>query len=137
MAVLTDAVPSSAYRLAAKLGKGGVGPTGIRHARSLRLNWIAHCDRWRPGLPQAIDPFDDVASKVLGAAHEAESVARAAAGQYGAAMESELVQRLQSSAISVPGDSTADTRLLLGCAYELTNQCHIFWSDEFSIGEPA
>jgi hypothetical protein len=137
MGVLTDSVPSSAYRLKAKLEKGGVGPTGIRNARSLRLNWIGHCDRWRPDLPQAIDPFDDVASRVLSAAHEAESAVRIPGGQYGAAMESELTQRFHSSAISVPGDPTADRRLLLGCAYELTNECHIFWSDEFEVAEPA
>jgi hypothetical protein len=136
MGVLTDPLPSSAYRLTAKLEKGGVGPTGIRNARSLRLNWIGHCDRWRPGLPQAVDPFDDVASRVLSAAHEAESAARVVAVKYGAAMESELIHRLRSSAISVPGDPSADTRLLLGCAYELTNDCHIFWSDEFDIGKP-
>jgi len=135
MGVLADNAPSSAHRLTAKLMEGGVGPTGVRNARSLRLNWIGHCDRWRPGLPQVIDPFDDVASRVLTAAHEAESATRVDGERYAVAMEAELVERLRRNAISVPGDPTSDVRLLLGCAYELTNDCHIYWSDEFEIEE--
>lgn len=135
--VLADSGPSSAFRLTAKLREGGVGPTGVRNARSLRLNWIGHCNRWRPGLPQVTDPFDDVASKVLTAAHEAENAARVDGKRYAAAMEAELAERLRRGTISIPGDPTSDGRLLLGCAYELTNDCHIYWSDEFEIEEPA
>jgi hypothetical protein len=137
MSVLADAASSSAHRLTAKLKEGGVGPTGIRNARSLRLNWISHCGRWRPDLPQIADPFDDVASHVLTAAHEAESEVRVDGERYAPAMEAALAERLERATIPVPGDPTSDVRLLLGCAYELTNACHIYWSDEFEIQEPA
>ena len=43
MAVLTDPLPTTFHRLTDKLTQGGIGPTGIRNARSLRLNWIGHC----------------------------------------------------------------------------------------------
>lgn len=137
LAVLADPVPAASHHLTVKLKVGGVGPTGIRNARSLRLNWLGHRDRWTPELPQTADPFDDVASDVLRLAHQAESAVRVAAGEYGAAMESELIQGLEQSGIRVPGDPSGDVRLLLGCAYELTNQCHIYWSDEFEVGEPV
>lgn len=136
MGVLTDPQADTPRRLVEKLRVGGIGPTGIRNARSLRLNWIGHRHRWSPDLPQAPDPFDDVEAKVLHAAHEAENTSRVAAAQYATAMETALIDRLTSTTIDVPGDPAHDLRLLLGCTYELTNQCHIYWSDEFEIGDP-
>ena len=120
--------------LQAKLERGGVGPTGIRNAQNLRLNWISHREQWKPDLPSSHDPFDNVSSLVLNCAHKAENAARVPGSRYATTMLNKLEDMLDSTQFHLPGDPSADQRLLLGCAYQLTDECQIFWSDEFEIG---
>jgi hypothetical protein len=127
---------TSASRLKAKLAKGGFGPTAINNARNLRLHWEAHRHRWSSDLPVHIDRFEEAKAIVLGAAEVAENRTRSANRQpYGATMLEELRRELASRRIDVPGSNPGDVELLVGCAFQLTDECVVWWSDEFEIGD--
>jgi hypothetical protein len=130
--MLSDTAPPS--RLVAKLANGGFGPTALNNARNLRLNWEAHMRRWSSDLPTLRDEFDDVMVSVLHAAQAAEGRSRVATSAYGPRMLEELEAELQARAIIPPGLVSPEVRLTLGCAFALTDECRIWWSDEFEIG---
>ena len=116
-----------------KLKAGAVGPTGINNARNLFHNWRGHVAAWQADLPGASAEFDDVQARVLMLAHSVENQVREPGEEYGAAMYESLLVSLQSSAIAVPGTSLSDSALLMGCAMHLTEECEIWWSDEFEL----
>ena len=125
---------NEATRLVAKLLRGGFGPTAINDARNLRLNWEAHRRRWMTDLPVAVDHFDGVAAMVLNAAHTAENQTRGNGEvPYGIEMFRVLEAELGQRDLRLPGSEPADVRLLLGCAFDLTDECQIWWSDQFSF----
>lgn len=119
--------------LVKKLKAGAVGPTGINNARNLFHNWRGHVAAWQADLPGASAEFDDVQARVLMLAHSVENQVRKPGEEYGTTMYDALLASLQSRRIAVPGTSSSDPALLLGCAMHLTEECEIWWSDEFEL----
>lgn len=127
--------PTPPVRLPLKLERGGFGPTAISVARMQRINWIAHRRQWAPDLPAGEDKFAAAEGLVLKAAGSAERAALGCGEEpYGQIMLDELQKELAKGAVPVPGNLSPDLDLLLGCAYDLTDGCHIWWSDKFEIG---
>lgn len=125
---------ASALRLKAKLERGGFGPTAVSRARNLRFHWELHRQRWSSELPVHGDRFEEAKAIVLSAADAAETATRALKSEpYGLAMLEALRTELTARNIRVPGSDPAEVDLLLGCAFDLTDECHVWWSDEFDV----
>lgn len=130
LSAATDLTPNRT-RLVKKLEAGGVGATGVRFARRLRNNWEMQRNAWSTGLPGDEEVVEDLRARVVREASLAEARTRRAGEHYADEMLSDLAPRLQPDSIggAWPGPLTAD--LLLGLAFERTEACEIFWSDEF------
>lgn len=133
IAMHNPSVDGAKTRLKVKLERAGVGPTGVRSAQNLRLNWLSHRDRWTPDLNLGADPFDETCADVLEHAREAEAAVRRPGDQYGSEMVDELRSILSAQDVQLPGGAGSDSRVLMGCAFELTDRCFIYWSDEFDV----
>lgn len=120
---------SADSRLRVKLRRGGIGPVGVSRATTLRADWLAKSSEKSVGLPQTDVELRDIEREVLRLAHLAEQATRIPGAEYGEAMIFHLGEQLSSQQVVAPAD------ILLGCAYELTDQCRIFWSDEFEFEE--
>jgi hypothetical protein len=101
LSAATDVAPTRT-RLVKKLEAGGVGPTGIRSARRLRSNWEQQESAWSSGLPGDREVIEDLRARLIELARVAEARTRLL---------------------------TPD--LLMGLAYERTEECEIYWSDDF------
>lgn len=121
-------------KLQSKLTKGGFGPTAIRNARNLRMNWLLHLHRWTIGLPDADAEFGNIRARVLDVAAAAENRTRVPGGLYGPAMMEEIRARFSDHSDPISGLSSVDGMLLFGCAFDLTEDCEIWWSDHFDPG---
>ncbi len=130
LSAAADLTPSRT-RLVKKLEAGGVGATGIRSARRLRINWEQQKSAWSTGLPGDDHVIEDMRARIVREASLAEARTRRPGGQYANEMLEDLRPRLQTDTIggAWPGPLTPD--LLLGLAFERTDACEIFWSDEF------
>ena len=119
--------------LNAKLTAGGLGPTICTSARVLQLNWRSYAARWSSGLPSE-GPVPDIETRVLAAAGRAEVAAIQAVGDAprGASMHTLLSAELETE-VEGRGDPSLDREILLGCAYELTDRCSVWWSDLFEV----
>ncbi len=121
--------------LGRKLRAGGLGPSVLTAAPRLRQRWYEIECTFRTGLPSApSDPVRAVRAAVHAQAGAAETAVRGPGGSYGPPMWLELERRLGTveaplRAVGVPE--------LLGCAYMLTAECEIWWSDEFDPSAEA
>ncbi len=131
---LATAIPQSTV-LAKKLVAGGFGPSALEAAQRLRASWTAFEAEQADDLGP--DPLiEDVRTRILREAAGAEGQAQMAVGQqasYGLAMHARLVE-----AVSVPDFLSScaipiDGALAEGCAYDLTDQCRIWWSPVFDL----
>lgn len=131
LSAATDLTPNRT-RLVKKLEAGGVGATGIRSARRLRINWEQQQHAWATGLPGDDRIIEDLRARVVREASLAEARTRRPGAHYANEMLDDLRPRLQPESIggAWPGPLSRD--LLLGLAYERTEACEIFWSDEFN-----
>jgi hypothetical protein len=118
---------------AEKLARGGFGPTAINNARNLRLNWEHHRLNWSTGFPQYDEIFQITQSEVLNAASRAENATRDSEAPYGVAMHEALEVEIETAEFELPGSDPVDPKLILGCAYDLTATCRIWWSAEFEL----
>jgi hypothetical protein len=127
-----DPPPREGSTLERKLSLGGFGPTTIEAARTLRANWEALETRWRADVPGGDPTFDDLRARALAVAAKAERVTMTAAG-YGLAMHSDLEAKLTVDALERRPPFAISDDLLLGLAYELTDECRIWWSPQQPI----
>jgi len=118
-------------RLQEKLARAGLGPTTINNARNLRLNWILHLRRWSIGLPRGDAPFSSIKARILDIAALVEERMRIPGEVYGASMMQEFRAELDAALQRFPELNSIDSSLLLGCAFDLTQECKIMWSDDF------
>ncbi len=119
--------------LKVKLTAGGLGPTVCSSARVLQLNWRSYAARWSSGLPSE-GTVPDIEARVLAAAGRAEVAAlqEVGSGPRGTSMHILLSGELERE-VEGRGDPTLDREILLGCAYELTDRCSVWWSDPFEV----
>jgi Cap4 dsDNA endonuclease len=118
----------SVSRLVKKLAAGGIGPTAISSARRLRSTWLAAWAEWRTGLPGDAAELADLKTRVLQIASEVEGEVRS--GQsYGPEMNRRLAAALKPDALGRRPAVALDPLHLLGLAYELCDECQIWFSD--------
>lgn len=118
-----------------KLRAGGLGPSALSAAPRLRQRWYAAECRYGSGLPAgADDPIEKAKASVAAHALGAEASSRAAGSQYGPQMYLELESRLRTVETEFRSIGPDD---LMGCAFQLTHDCSVWWSDEFDPSTEA
>lgn len=125
-----DLVPTRT-RLVKKLEAGGVGATGVRSARRLRDNWTQQQNAWGTGLPGDDQVIEDLRARVVQEASHAEARTRRPGAHYANDMLDDLRHRLRPETFSGAWPGPLTSELLLGLAFERTEACEIYWSDEF------
>jgi Cap4 dsDNA endonuclease len=119
-------------RLAQKLRAGGLGPTAIRSAMRLRGTWLTAWAELRTGLPGDAAELADMKTRVLHLASAVEAEVRTE-GTYGVAMNNRLSDVLRPSALGRQMPMSLDPLHILGLAYELCDECQIWFSDPFNL----
>ncbi len=124
--------PREPTNLVRKLTHAGFGPTAINSAKQLRAAWTSLEARYRNDLPTVDDEFHDLRVRVLAFAADAESTVRTDEDdRYGLLMHHELQRRLLVSKLGRQPPFSLDNKHLLGLAYQLTDECEIWWSESF------
>lgn len=122
-------------KLGRKLRAGGLGPSVLTAAPRLRQRWYEIECTFRTGLPPApSDPVRAIRAAVHAQAGAAETSTRRPGGPYGPPMYLELERRLGT--VEAPLRAVALPELL-GCAYMLTAECEVWWSDQFDPSQEA
>jgi hypothetical protein len=113
-----------------KLRAGRLGPTVIASAPRLRRRWYELEATFRPDIPSPMqDELNRLRAEVLYRASMAESRTRRPDAAYGASMHSILTELLAHEiSMRLPISALE----LMGCAYQLTDECDIWWSDKFN-----
>lgn len=122
--------------MARKLRAGGLGPTILSSAPRLRRRWYEVEVGFRSDLPSVFaDEIRRLRAEVVDRAGQAESATREVARVYGQTMHTTLSHLLADEAIApkVPVGHAE----LMGCAYQLTDECEIWWSDLFDATREA
>jgi hypothetical protein len=137
--VTSDKLPRSAgeeSKMMRKLRAGGLGPTVLGVASRIRRRWYELEVTMRPDIPSEYgDEVDRVRAEVAAYAAKAESKHRAPGTSYGVQMHRELNDELDKASPS--GRIRLTPAELLGCAYQLTDECEIWWSDQFDTATDA
>jgi hypothetical protein len=110
-----------------KLEAGGIGPTNVENAKQLRADWTDYETRWRREVPGSDPEWLNLRARVLDAAAQAE-LDIDTAETYGEAMLRALNTRLQDERLQGLTGFPMDDRLLLGLAFQLTDECRVWWS---------
>jgi hypothetical protein len=122
--------------LAQKLEAGLLGPTLLESAQQLRASWTEF--EAGHGDDLGVDPdLEDLKIRVLAAAGRAETEAKQAVSpgeSYGIEMYRALVDIFASEAFQDSCTMSVDPPLVEGCAYDLTDNCRIWWSPKFDVG---
>lgn len=112
-----------------KLERGGLGPSVLAGAPQLRANWYAIETQFREDLPAgSADEVARLRKLVLNKAMNVESLTRGAE-PYGPAMHMALADSLNEPLRTTLQVDAAD---LMGCAYQLTDECRVWWSEPFT-----
>lgn len=122
--------PGGDNAMGRKLRAGGLGPSALAAAPRLRQRWYATEARYRSGLATAgaDDPIERTRADVQGHALIAEASARVQGVPYGPQMYLELEARLRTVETEFRSVGPND---LMGCAFQLTDECSVWWSDWF------
>ena len=122
--------------MARKLRAGDVGPSAESSAARLRNQWYELETRYRDDIPgKSADQPHQIRAGVAAAAIEAESAKRVPGAAYGQAMHQHLWRDLKAAARD--WRIVTDPSELLGCAYQLTDECEVWWSDRFDPADDA
>ena len=102
----------------------------MRRASSQRLRgtWLAAWAELRTGLPGDAAELADLKTRVLQIASQVEGSVRTDQ-PYGAAMNTRLAEALRPDALGRRLPMALDPLHLLGLAYELCDECQIWFSD--------
>lgn len=121
-------------RLVKKLRKGGVHETAIQAARRTRQAWTEFEARYRPPVPGGNDIADDLGTRVLQCAAIVCSRFESSDEPYGNAMLRKLSAELTPVRLGISNRLPIDPLHLLGLAFQLTDDCQIWWSAPFDLG---
>ncbi len=118
-----------------KLRAGGLGPSVLAAAPRIRQRWFEVQSSFRLDLPSPIgDEVQRLRVEVARLAGRAESSSRVAGTAYGPRMHTELEAHLSTGLdAKLPVGQTE----LLGLAYQLTDECDVWWSDPFDPSSEA
>ncbi|MCO5293476.1 MAG: DUF4297 domain-containing protein [Homoserinimonas sp.] len=117
--------------LVRKLKRGGLGPSVEQGAPGLRARWYALESQYGEDIPiGSADEIHRLRRIVLNKAMLAESQARTTA-QYGPAMHIALDRALSDDRVRT--NLPIDQIDLMGCAYQLTDECLVWWSEPFDL----
>jgi hypothetical protein len=134
--LLAPKMITTSTRLVRKLQAGGFGPTHIESAQRLRAAWTEFEALYRPDLPDVDDQLGDVRSRVQAGAADAEDEAlrsRSPGQPYGLLMYDAVRRRIRVDLLGVPAALPVDDRLLEGLVYQLTDECPVWWSEQFDL----
>lgn len=127
-----EAIERPATMLVRKLEAGGIPPTTIEGAQLLRASWTDHESRWRAEVPGGDAEWSDLRTRVVHSVASAERTVDRS-GAYGVAMLRAVEESLTLGALGrMPAMQLSDL-LLLGLAYELTDECLIYWSPKAAV----
>jgi hypothetical protein len=113
-----------------KLVTGGLGPSTVETAQRRRRYWFSHVAEYRD-IPHRQQELASLAEWVQDQANAAESAALdSGRDPYGRFMHHSLIERLSDRDALPPGTPPDDTdpALLSGAAYQLTDDCSIWFS---------
>jgi hypothetical protein len=128
----TPAPPPS--RLQRKLDAGGLGPTVIETAVQLRGSWYAFESARRASVPGGDPAFEELRLRVQELAGLSESRMDRSA-PYGPAMHLDLRQTVTAQHLAGNLPFALDDQLLQGLVFQLTDECKVWFSDAFELGE--
>ncbi len=129
-----DAPPETT--MSRKLEAGGLGPSVVDSARRRRRIWFSHRAQVRD-IDERESELRSLQEWVQDEANTAETAAIATGAlPYGPQMYRDLMTRLRSHESLPPGTrrEDGDAALLAGAAFELTNDCFIWWSPRDAVG---
>ncbi len=127
---LAETREKSTSVLVQKLEQGGLRPNDVEHCKATRLRWLSHSLRWDLDLPELPGhALADLRYELLGLARDAQNAQEHGAAPYAVAMRTDLEGRIADA--DLPGRYRLSLEQLLGLAYEMTDQCHIWWSERF------
>jgi hypothetical protein len=113
-----------------KLVTGGLGPSTVETAQRRRRYWFSHVAQFRD-IPYRQQELASLTEWVQDQANAAESAALDLGREpYGRVMHDKLIERL-SDRDALPGGTPpddADPALLSGAAYQLTDDCSVWFS---------
>jgi hypothetical protein len=134
--ITSDLLPESSLAktvMIRKLNAGNLGPTVMRSAPRLRRRWYELEVSFRADMPGSVgDEVRRLRAEVTHRAGIAENNTRVPGGHYGPEMHTALSELLADSNLNVR--VPAGPPELMGCAYQLTDECLIWWSDIFDLG---
>lgn len=121
--------------LQVKLERGGVGPTSIRSAQRTRALWAEVEARFRGDYPGADVEIEDLRTRVLEAvsAVEDDVLGDTHPTPYGPTLLSRVRSALRIEAIAPAAVFPIEDLHLLGLAFQLTDECQVWWSEEFDL----
>jgi Cap4 dsDNA endonuclease len=118
-----------------KLERGGIGPTSRHSAQRERALWAELEARYRSDLPGVNSELEDLRTRVLDlvSAAEVEVLSKDHAVQYGAALLAKVRDTLQVGRLTRTPALPIEDVHLLGLAFQLTDECEVWWSEEFDV----
>jgi hypothetical protein len=127
-----DTPPPS--RLRQKLVRGGLGPTGVDTAVRLRASWYSHEAAHRMNIPGGDPDLEDLRLRVqeLVAACEARTDR---SKEYAPDMYLDVRDSVTTSALDRKVTFPLDDKLLQGLVFQLTDECMVWWSEQFDLDE--
>jgi Cap4-like dsDNA endonuclease family protein len=120
-----------------KLRRGGLGPSTLASAGRWRALWYGHSAAHRD-IPGREEELDSLREWVQDQANRSEAAAIAAdVDPYGAEMYEVLMDRLSPADKLPPGTrfEDSDVALLAGAAFQLTDECLVWWSPVFDMDD--
>lgn len=135
-AVPLEQLPSGMRTMEIKMAAGGLSVSEIDHLKDLKFSaeTLLQKKLYRLGQPQAQECYEHLRVLVRDECLAASQNFKHSAGLYGSAMLSDLRSRL-AQILQTGSQETFEfnQQALLGMAGILTEDCKVWWSDEFPI----
>jgi hypothetical protein len=135
-------LPSGTTKLENKMGAGGIIAAEIGLMKDLKFSTDKLLQEWRYkyGSERAAERYDHLQLLVKEDCFAASAQVKSPSSLYGTAMLGRVRENLRATA-SLPATQVArlgvSHHILLGIAGILTEECSLWWSDEFKVNEEA
>lgn len=139
--VLPDEIPSDLARMIRKMARGGVQHLRVTEVQDLVRSFEALFLKWvnKYGAEEAQSRYNTLLVAVRHECNEARISAESSGSDvFGPEMYAELFERLRHRSASEPEQFfNCRPETLLGVTGLLTEQCKVWWSQEFDVSEGA